>query len=160
LPRRAGYGKTKTWLEAEVPEAKGKTSTLYRYANVASRYSQEDVDQWGLAKLYCLMIHDGETHTREPRRDPAEREVQLLQADGSIFVKKFRDCTCRELRESQRRKSARTGASSGATRDEKEPNRPQSVEAVSRRSMNFLKEQIAIGARTSGKWFWPFTRAR
>ena len=148
LVQKAGYKRARTWLEANVPEAKDKVSSLYRYAHVAIRYSQTDVDEWGVAKLYCLMIHDGETRDLLRRGDPAEREVQLVQADGSIAVKKFRDCTCRELRLSQRYKTAPS---------EMEAASRQSVEVVSAQSIEFLKDQMAKVARESQSLLWPFT---
>jgi hypothetical protein len=110
LARSKGYGKTRTWLDAEVPEAQGKTSTLYRYADVASHYTKENVELWGVTKLACLSIHDREVLGFEDSGEPGEREVQILQEDGSTSAKKFRDCTLRELRLSnQRRKKASKG---------------------------------------------------
>ncbi len=58
LARRKGYGKTRTWLEAEVPGAAGKTTTLYRYAAVAAVYTKQHVELWGISKLELLMAHD------------------------------------------------------------------------------------------------------
>ena len=158
LVRKMGYRKTKSWLEAVVPEAKGKKSTLYRYANVASQYSKAHIDRWGVAKLYCLMIHDEETQNLTPLRDPAEREVQLLQPDGSMLVKKFRDCTCRELRLSQRRKTS-TDPEPAMRQDGEDANRPQDSDKTSAPSIEFLKEQVARVARRSRKLLWPFTPA-
>ena len=153
-----GYRRTRTWLQAQVPQAKDKASTLYRYANVASQYSKADIDRWGVAKLYCLMIHDEETQKVTPLRDPAERDVQLLQPDGSILVKKFRDCTCRELRLSQRRKTL-TDQELAPRQDGEDATRPQDSEKMSALSMEFLKEQVARVGRRSRKLLWPFTRA-
>ncbi len=105
LARSEGYGKTKRWLEKEVPEAAGKATTLYRYANVASHYTKKHVKQWGMNKLDYLIVHDRDILGHADSGDPREREVQLLQEDGSTVSKKFHDCTCRELmRSNQRRK--------------------------------------------------------
>ena len=150
LVQEAAYKRTRTWLEANVPEAKDKVSSLYRYAHVAVRYSQADVDEWGVAKLYCLMIHDGETRDLVRRGDPAEREVQLVQANGSLLVKKFRDCTCRDLRLSQRYKTAPS---------EGEASPLQSLEVVSAQSIEFLKDQMANVTRQSRNLLWPFMHA-
>jgi hypothetical protein len=154
-----GYKKTKSWLGAEVPEAKAKVSTLYRYANVAGQYSQADVDRWGTAKLYCLMIHEGETHEATQRGDTAEREVQLRQADGSILVKKFRNCSCQELRLSQRRKTSPAGSESGKVQACEEPVHSQAPAAKSTQSIGFFRAQIAKVALRTRKLLWPFTRA-
>ncbi len=116
LARSEGYGKTRRWLEAEVPEAEGKTNALYRYANVASHYTKEQVELWGVSKLDYLTIHDREMLGHAVAGDPGEREVQLLQEDGSTLAKKFRDCTCRELRLSnQLRKKAPKDPDQAAT---------------------------------------------
>ncbi len=116
LARSAGYGKTRRWLEIEVPEVEGKTSALYRYANVASHFTKEHVELWGVSKLDFLTTHDRETLGHAVAGDPGEREVQLLQQDGSTLVKKFRDCSCRELRLSnQLRKKAAKGPAQAAT---------------------------------------------
>ena len=116
LARSAGYGKTRRWLEIEVPEVEGKTSALYRYANVASHFTKEHVELWGVSKLDFLTTHDRETLGHAVAGDPGEREVQLLQQDGSTLVKKFRDCSCRELRLSnQLRKKAPKDPDQAAT---------------------------------------------
>jgi hypothetical protein len=110
LARSKGFGKTKAWLDAEVPEAAGKMSTLYRYADVASNYRKEHVELWGMSKLAYLSIHDRQTLGEVPSGEPSDREVQLLQEDGSTLAKKFRECTCEELRLSnQRRKKVADG---------------------------------------------------
>jgi len=53
LARRAGYGKTRSWLAAEVPGAEGKTTTLYRYATVAALYTKQHVERWESANWNC-----------------------------------------------------------------------------------------------------------
>lgn len=155
----AGYRTTKSWVEYNVPAAKDKVSSLYRYAVVAAQYAKADVDKWGTGKLYCLMIHDGETRRFAHRGDPAEREIQLVQADGSIAVKKFRDCTCRELRLSQRRKTTLRESEPGPGDQREEQDCLQSIPAAPDQSMEFLKAQVANVARRSRKLLWPFTRA-
>ena len=157
---RAGYRITKKWLQAAVPEAKGKTSTLYRYANVASQYTKAHVQRWGIAKLYCLMLHDGETCDVRLRGDPAEREIQLFQQDGSILLKKFRDCSCRELRLSSRRRKGPTEPEPDILHEGEGLICPQDPAVASAQSMDFLREQLASAARRSQSLFWPFTRAR
>jgi hypothetical protein len=103
-----GYGKTRTWLEAEVPEAQGKASTLYKYANIARHYPKEQVDLWGLTRLEHLIAHDEETVGESVPGNPGERQLELCQEDGSMVVKKFSDCSAWDLRLSnQRRKKAR-----------------------------------------------------
>jgi len=96
------------------------------------------------------MIHDVETRDLVRRGDPTEREVQLVQADGSLLVKKFRDCTCRQLRLSQRYKT---------TPSEVEAASPRSDEIVLGQSIEFLKDQVAKVARESRKLLWPFRHA-
>ncbi len=110
LARTKGFGKTSKWLQAEVPESYGKLSSLYRYADVASNYRKDHVGLWGMSKLAYLSIHDRQTLGEVPSGEPGEREVQLLQEDGSTLAKNFRECTCEELRLSnQRRKKAANG---------------------------------------------------
>src|SRR5258708_37016109 len=41
LARRAGYGKTRSWLAAEVPGAEGKTTTLNPYSTGAAPYTKQ-----------------------------------------------------------------------------------------------------------------------
>ena len=117
LARSGGYGKTRRWLAAEVPEAEGKTAALYRYANVASHYGKEHVELWGVSKLECLTVHERQIMGHAVAGDPSEREVQLLQEDGSALAKKFRDCSYRELRRSNqlRKKAAKGQAAKGPT---------------------------------------------
>ncbi len=110
LARTKGYGKTRAWLDAEVPEAQGKTSTLYRYADVASNYTKKHVEAWGVTRLACLNVYDREVLGKPASEDPGERELQIVQEDGSTLAKKFRDCTVEELRLSnQRRKKTANG---------------------------------------------------
>lgn len=110
LARSAGFGKTKAWVKAKVPEAQGKTSSLYRYTDVAGRYTKKQVEAWGMTRLACLNIHDREVLGAPASEDPDERELQIVQEDGSTLAKKFRDCTVDELRLSnQRRKKAANG---------------------------------------------------
>jgi hypothetical protein len=110
-----GYGKTRTWLEAEIPESKEMASSLYAYANVASRFTKKDVAAWGMTKLGYLYNYDRQVVGRPVEGDPAERELQLVQEDGSTLTKKFRDCTSRDMRRSnQLRKN-------GEKKGQKEP---------------------------------------
>ncbi len=145
LARSAGYGKTRRWLEIEVPEVEGKTSALYRYANVASHFTKEHVELWGVSKLDFLTTHDRETLGHAVAGDPGEREVQLLQQDGSTLVKKFRDCSCRELRLSnQLRKKAAKGPAQAATPG------PQSEVHSIRHSLAVLVLLLGAGLFLSG----------
>jgi hypothetical protein len=97
LARRAGYGKTRSWVMAEVPGAEGKVSTLYRYATVAAVYSKQHVERWKISKLELLMAHDRDVLGHSNSEDPANRDVQLVRPDGSTSIKKFHDCTYRDL---------------------------------------------------------------
>ena len=117
LARSKGYGKTRKWLDAEVPESEGKAAALYRYASVASHYSKEHVELWGVSKLDYLTTYDREILGHAAGGDPGEREIQLLQADGSTLAKKFRDCRCRELRLSNllRKNASKGQAAKGPT---------------------------------------------
>jgi hypothetical protein len=99
-----GYGKTRSWLEAELPETKGM-NTLYVYANVAGRFTKKDVAAWGMTKLGYLYSYDRQVVGRPVEGDPGEREVELVQEDGSTQTKRFRDCTARDfVRSNQLRK--------------------------------------------------------
>jgi len=110
LARTKGYGKTRQWLDTEVPESHGKVSSLYRYADVASEYTKKQVEDWGVTKLAYLNIHDREVLGGPASEDPDKRELEIVQEDGSTLAKKFRDCTVDELRLSnQRRKKAANG---------------------------------------------------
>jgi len=90
----------RAWVEATVPRAKRQISALYRYASVAAKYSKKDVEVWGMAKLECLINHDEVWLGKVLPGDPAARELEVRQEDGSTVTKKFGDCTCRELRRS------------------------------------------------------------
>jgi hypothetical protein len=115
LVQTEGYGQTKSWVDAEVPEAQGKTTTLYRYAYLASHYTKEQVRLWGISRLEYLMAHDQETVGHVVAEDPGEREIELVQQGGSKLTKKFRECTANELRFSnQRRKSTKGQPKSAA----------------------------------------------
>jgi len=98
LVQAEGFGKTKSWLDSEVPEAHGKTSTLYRYAYVASHYTKEDVRLWGIARLEYLMVHDQETLGKALAETPAQREIELALPGDLKRTKKFCECTANELR--------------------------------------------------------------
>src|SRR5262244_3563122 len=104
LARREGYGKTRTWLESALPETQGMTSVVYRYAYVAAVYSKQQVQTWQVTKLQLLMIHDKEVLGRVNKEDPVNREVELMQPDGSTVVKKFYDCSYRDLQQSLRQR--------------------------------------------------------
>ena len=121
LARRAGYGKTRSWLAAEVPGAEGKTTTLYRYATVAAHYTKHHVKLWGVSKLELLMAHDRDVLGHSNSEDPADREVQLVQPDGSTVIRKFHDCTYRDLQKSGqlRRKAPAPGQNKAAARQSK-----------------------------------------
>src|SRR6266849_3889879 len=97
LPRKAGWGRTRRWLMANVPEARGRDTTLYRYAHVAAEYTKEQVELWGVRKLDALSDHDHATLREPDPRELSKREIELIKADGSTLTKKFSDCTCREL---------------------------------------------------------------
>jgi hypothetical protein len=117
---RASFGKTKSWVTQRVPAAEGKMSTLYRYANVAANYTKEEVDKWGMAKLECLITHDLQTHGQAVAGDPTDREIQLVQEDGSTVARKFTECTCRELRQSAQARRKATGKAGRSERPEGE----------------------------------------
>ena len=119
LARSEGYGKTRSWLEKDVPGAAEKTSTLYRYAEVAAVYTKQQVAQWGMSKLQLLIAHDRDVLGRTNSEDPANREIQLHQPDGSIVTKKFRDCPWQSLRQStQIRRSGKAPGKKGTRRSE------------------------------------------
>jgi hypothetical protein len=110
----AGFGKTRTWLEIELPETRAM-NTLYLYASVASRFTKKDVAAWGMTKLGYLYTYDRQVVGRAVEGDPGEREVELVQEDGSTQTKKFRDCTTRDfVRSNQLRKK-------GENKGQKEP---------------------------------------
>ncbi len=106
-----GYGQTRPWLETEIPETKGMTTSLYDYAHVASRFTKKDVAAWGMTKLRHLYVYDRQVLGRPVEGDPGEREVELVQEDGSRQTKKFRDCTTRDMRRSNqlRKKGEKKG---------------------------------------------------
>jgi len=119
LARSEGYGKTRNWLQKDVPGAAEKTSTLYRYAEVAAAYTKQHVAQWGISKLQLLIAHDRDVVGHTNPEDPANREIQLNQPDGSKVTKKFQDCNLRELRQStQIRRSGKTPGKEGTQRSE------------------------------------------
>src|SRR5258708_11487991 len=106
---RASYGKTRSWVTQRVKAAEGKMSTLYRYANVAATYTKEEVDKWGMDKLEWLITHDVQTHGQAVTGDPTDREIEVVQEDGSTVAKKFTECTCRELSQSAQARRKATG---------------------------------------------------
>ena len=119
LARSEGYGKTRNWLQKDVPGAAEKTSTLYRYAEVAAVYTKQHVAQWGTGKLQLLIAHDRDVLGHTNPEDPANREIQLHQPDGSKVTKKFDDCNLRDLRQStQIRRSGKASGKRGTPRGE------------------------------------------
>ncbi len=118
LPRKAGWGRTRRWLMANVPEARGRDTTLYRYAHVAAEYTKEQVELWGVRKLDALSDHDHATLREPDPRELSKREIELIKADGSTLTKKFSDCTCRELQLSNqlRRKAAKDAGQAAKSR--------------------------------------------
>ena len=116
LARSKGYGKTRSWIDAEVPQAHGKTSTLYRYAAVAAHYTKEDVRSRGIAILEYLMVHDQETVGQPLAGDPSEREIELVLPGGLKRTKRFSDCTANELRLSNQLRKQKKGSSSRASK--------------------------------------------
>ncbi len=139
-----GYGKTKTWLEAEIPETKGM-KTLYSYANVAGRFTKKDVAIWGMTKLSYLYNYDRQVVGHPVEGDPGEREVELVQEDGSTQSKKFRDCTTRDfVRSNQLRKK-------GEKKGHKEPRETKA--APSEGEANSIRNSltmIGVGVVTLG----------
>ena len=136
LARQAGYRSIRAWLFAKVPEAEAKDAALYRCAHVASLFSKEQAKLWGVIKLDALTTHDYQTRRPPDSEDPAEREIQLLQADGSTLTKKFRDCSCRELQFSNqlRRKTARDERQAATPRPKKEARAARSRPEIEVRS--------------------------
>ena len=118
LPRKAGWGRTRRWLMANVPEAHGRDTTLYRYAHIAAEYTKEQVELWGVRKLDALSNHDRATLPEPDPRELSKREIELIKADGSTLTKKFSDCTCRELQLSNRlrRKAAKDAGQAAESR--------------------------------------------
>lgn len=118
LPRKAGWRRTRRWLMANVPEAHGRDTTLYRYAHIAAEYTKEQVELWGVRKLDALSNHDHATLREPDPRELSKREIELIKADGSTLTKKFSDCTCRELQLSNRlrRKAAKDAGQAAKSR--------------------------------------------
>ncbi len=144
LAHSNGYGKTRSWLEAELPETKGM-NTLYVYANVAGRFTKKDVAAWGMTKLGYLYSYDRQVVGRPVEGDPGEREVALVQEDGSTQTKKFRDCTARDfVRSNQLRKK-------GEKKGHKEPRETKA--APSEGEANSIRNSltmIGVGVVTLG----------
>ena len=147
LARKAGYRSTRAWLFAKVPEAEAKDAALYRCAHVASLFSKEQAKLWGVIKLDALATHDYDTRRPPDSEDPAEREIQLLQADGSTLTKKFRDCSCRELQLSNqlRRKAARDQRQAATPRPKKEAPAARSRPEIEVRSSRKPLAVLALG---------------
>ena len=140
-----GYGKTRAWLEAEIPETKEMTSSLYVYANVASRFTKKDVADWGMTRLAYLYNYDREVVGRPVEGDPGEREVELVQEDGSRQTKKLRDCTTRDMRRSNQRRKK------GQQKGHKEPRETEA--APSEGEANSIRNSltmIGVGVVTLG----------
>jgi len=141
----AGYGKTRSWLEAEIPQTKQMASSLYTYANVANRFTKQDVAAWGMTRLGYLFNYDREVMGRPVAGDPGEREVQLVQEDGSTQIKKLRDCTTRDfVRSNQLRKK-------GQKKGHKEPRETEA--APSEGEANSIRNSltmIGVGVVTLG----------
>src|SRR5262244_3862697 len=95
LAVKKGYQEARQWVEKELPEMDYKT--LYRHASVAKYFSEEHTARWGVSKLQTLITLHDLKHRSEPVGDPADLEVQVPRADGSMVAKKFRDCSWREL---------------------------------------------------------------
>jgi len=144
LAHSNGYGKTRSWLEAELPETKGM-NTLYVYANVAGRFTKKDVAAWGMTKLGYLYSYDRQVVGRPVEGDPGERDVELVQEDGSRQTKKFRDCTTRDfVRSNQLRKK-------GEKKGHKEPRETEA--APSEGEANSIRNSltmIGVGVVTLG----------
>jgi hypothetical protein len=111
LALKKGYKEAREWAEKELPDLDIKT--LYKHASVAKYFSEEHSARWGVSKLQTLItLHDLKDRSRSERvGDPADLEVQVPRADGSLVAKKFRDCSYRELASATRhRKQARKTA--------------------------------------------------
>ena len=153
LARREGYGMTRSWLEKALPETQGMTTVLYRYAHVAAVYSKQQVHKWRVSKLELLMAHDREVHGQYLREDPVDREVQLLQPDGSTVVKKFHDCKYREMQQSLRQRrtssqapSAKVKKPSPAGSPSASPKQPPAVEHLEKHSLRAGLAMVGAGA--------------
>jgi len=152
LARHEGFGKTKTWLEFALPETQGMTTVLYRYASVAAVYSKQQLQRWRVSKLEVLMAHDREMHGKVNREDPVDREVELLKPDGSTLVKKFHDCTYRDLQQSLRQRksspqarSANSKNSSKAGSGKAPSTQPSAVTQVEKHSLRTGLTMLGAG---------------
>jgi len=109
LAVKKGYQEARQWVEKELPEMDYKT--LYRHASVAKYFSEEHTARWGVSKLQTLITLHDLKHRSQPVGDPADLEVQVPRADGSMVAKKFRDCSWRELQSAtKQRKQTRKAA--------------------------------------------------
>jgi len=109
LAVKKGYQEARQWVEKELPEMDYKT--LYRHASVAKYFSEEHTARWGVSKLQTLITLHELKRRSEPVGDPADLEVQVPRADGSMVAKKFRDCSWRELQSAtKQRKQTRKAA--------------------------------------------------
>lgn len=79
-------------------------ASLYTYARVAKSFSEADAREFGIFKLNSLMTYQMQVHNQILRGDPGDYEIALLQEDGTISMKKFRDCSVSELRDDLKRR--------------------------------------------------------
>lgn len=140
-----GYGQTRGWLETEIPETKEMTTSLYDYAKVASRFTKKDVAAWGMTNLGYLYMYDRQVVGRPVEGDPGERELELVQEDGSTLTKKFRDCTTRDMRRSNQRR--KKGQQKGPKQPRETGAAPSEGEANSIRNSLTM---IGVGVVTLG----------
>jgi len=152
LARHEGFGKTKTWLEFALPETQGMTTVLYRYASVAAVYSKQQLQRWRVSKLEMLMAHDREMHGQVNREDPVDREVELLQPDGSTVVKKFHDCSYRALQHSLRQRKTSSQAPSRGAKKSSQPGsgkgpsmQPSAISQVEKHSLRTGLAMLGAG---------------
>lgn len=75
-----------------------KFATIYRYARVAKHFSAEDATQHGISKLEMAMRIQTKAHGTILPRNIGDYDVGVPNKDNSITVKKFRDCSYRDLK--------------------------------------------------------------
>jgi hypothetical protein len=90
--------------------------TLYRWAAVADRFSEEDVRAYGITKLDLLLTELAQKPGSAFPQNPGEYEFQIPSKDGTYCSKKLKDCSASEIRRSlPKKKSAQNGKTSNSS---------------------------------------------
>ena len=119
--------------------------TLYRWAAVADRFSEEDVRTCGITKLDLLLTELAQKPDSVFPENPGEYEFNIPSEGGAYLSKKLKDCSASEIRRSLPKKKSTNGGKTSNSRNKTSDNTPSS-EQISEKGLAREILRAGVGA--------------